>query len=262
VRFELLDLADTDSIAAFCERAKSALTSVDILMCIAGLMMPDGLTRTKEGAETQFAVNYLGHFALVAGLFPLLKAAPNARVVTVSSVANRPVRFDLRDATATRGYSHPADIATGPGCGATATRGHSASVSYALSKLCCLMFAVELAKRSEENGGGVSAFCVHPGFARTRLFDRSYRFTMILLRVIFFIFPIIRQSAKNAALPALFAVTSQKAVSGGYYGPWFTIMGPPRKALMPLRAKNRELRKALWDLSVSLAGLGPDAFHF
>ena len=236
VRFESLDLADTGSIDAFCGRMNAELNELHILMCIAGLMMPDDLRTTKEGAEMQFAVNYLGHFALTAGLFPLLKAAGGSRVVTISSIANRPVRFDLSDATAARGYS--------------------ASISYALSKLCCLMFAVELAERSEKNGWGVTAYGVHPGLARTRLFHRSHGFTMTLLQCIFFILPFIRQSAKNAAKPALFAATSPRAVSGRYYGPWFIgVMGPPRRALAPLRAKNPKLRKALWDLSVSMTGL-------
>jgi len=235
IRFELLDLADTDSIKAFCASMKTELSSLDILMCIAGLMMPDDLRKTKEGVEQQFAVNYLGHYILTAELFPLLKVSPDARVVTFSSIADRPSRFDLSDATAARGYS--------------------ASLSYALSKLCCLMFAVELAKRSEEKGWGVKAFGVHPGLGRTRLFNRSHGFTMTLLQVIFFILPFIRQSAKNAARPALFAATSDKAISGCYYGPLFYFMGPPRMAHMPLRAKNRKLREALWDFSVKLTGL-------
>jgi NAD(P)-dependent dehydrogenase (short-subunit alcohol dehydrogenase family) len=239
VSFELLDLADAESIADFCARIKERLTRLDALMCIAGLMMPDDLIKTANGVEMQFQTNYLGHFALTAGLFPLLKKSPDARVVTISSIANRPARFDLSDATATRGYS--------------------ASVSYALSKLCCLMFAMELAKRSEEHGWGVSAFGVHPGLAKTQLFNRSHGFTMTLLQVIFTILPFIRQSAKNASRPAMFAATSPEAVSGKYYGPWFLgVMGPPRRALIPLRAKNRELRKKLWDLSVSLTGLDID----
>ena len=235
VRFEKLDLADTDSIRSLGEKMRGELSSLDTLMCIAGLMMPDELRKTKEGVEQQFAVNYLGHFMLTAELFPLLKTSADARVVTVCSIADRPARFDLRDATAERGYS--------------------ASVSYALSKLCCLMFAVELAQRSKENGWGVKAYGVHPGLGKTKLFNRSHGFTMTLLQGIFFVFPFIRQSAKNAARPALFAATSEQAVSGCYYGPMFYFMGPPRMALAPLRARNRKLREQLWDRSVSLTGL-------
>jgi NAD(P)-dependent dehydrogenase (short-subunit alcohol dehydrogenase family) len=236
VKFELLDLADLKSVTAFCDKMNTKLTTVDRLMCIAGLMMPDDLRKTKEGVELQFATNYLGHFALTAGLFTLLKKSSDARVVTMSSLANRPKHFDLGNATAEHGYS--------------------ASTSYALSKLCCLMFAIELAKRSEEQDWGISGFGVHPGLAKTQLFNRSHGFTMTLLQVIFFILPFIRQSAKNAARPALFAATSGNAVSGRYYGPWFLgVMGPPRRALMPGRVKNRRLRNDLWNLSVSITGL-------
>ena len=235
IRFELLDLSDMESVNSFCGRVKKTLPSLDILVCVAGQMMPDKLQTTKNGVEMQFAVNYLGHFALTAGLFPLLLSKQGARVVTTSSIASLPIRFDLRDAKAERGYS--------------------ASISYALSKLCCLMFALELAKRSEENGWGIQACGTHPGFARTKLFCRSHGFIMTLLRCVFFIFPFIQQSAKHAAMPALFAATSPKAVSGQYYGPCILgIMGPPCKALVPLRAKKQPLRAALWNLSVSLTG--------
>ena len=236
ISFKLLDLSDLNSVSEFCSIINSELTTVDRLMCIAGLMMPDDLTKTKEGVEMQFATNYLGHFALTSGLFSLLKESNDARVITISSIANKPAHFDLDDATAANGYS--------------------ASISYALSKLCCLMFAIELAKRSDEHGWGISAYGVHPGLAKTQLFNRSRGFTMTLLQVIFFILPFIRQSAKNATRPALFAATSCDAVSGKYYGPWFLgVMGPPRRALIPGRAKNKNLRKKLWDLSVSLTGL-------
>ena len=235
VRFESLNLADLNSIASFCERIKKSETKIDTLMCIAGQMMPDEFVKTKDGVEMQFAVNYLGHFALTAGLFPLLKAGRDPRVVTTSSIANKPLRFKLGDATGELGYS--------------------ASISYAFSKLSCLMFAVEFSKRSEENGWGVKAYAFHPGLARTQLFSRSHGFTMTLLQVIFFILPFIRQSAKHAALPALFAATSEKAVSGSYYGPLLCAVGPPRKALIPPRAKSQALRKSLWNLSVSLTNI-------
>jgi NAD(P)-dependent dehydrogenase (short-subunit alcohol dehydrogenase family) len=200
-------------------------------MCVAGVMMPSGLSLSSQGVERQFAVNYLGHFELVGRLLPLIRKSETPRVVTVSSVANRPLRFDLRDARAERGYS--------------------ASISYALSKLCCLMYAAELGLREPK----IISCCAHPGFARTQLFSHSGHFTMRLLRTIFFVLPFIRQPARAAAAPAIYAATSENAKSGAYYGPMFAIMGPTRRALMPLRAKNRRLRKALWEMSEELTGL-------
>ena len=74
---------------------------------------PDQLRRTdaaKErtvdarGFEAQFATNHLGHFQLTTGLLPALKAANGARVVTVSSGAQRfsDIRWD--DPHFTEGY--------------------------------------------------------------------------------------------------------------------------------------------------------------
>ncbi|MDR3224867.1 MAG: SDR family NAD(P)-dependent oxidoreductase [Clostridiales Family XIII bacterium] len=231
ILFESLDLFDPDSIRSFAERISATHDRIDTILCIAGVMMPDRLKRSSAGVEQQFAVNYLGHYELVGRLMPLLLKSDDPRVVTVSSVANRPVKFDLAAATATRGYD--------------------ASLSYALSKLCCLMYAVELSRREPS----VKACCVHPGFAKTQLFSRSKGFTMRLLQGIFFVVPIIRQSARAAAQPALFAATSPDAVSGAFYGPLFTIAGPPRRALIPRRARNPRLREELWDLSEQLTGV-------
>jgi NAD(P)-dependent dehydrogenase (short-subunit alcohol dehydrogenase family) len=231
VVFEHLDLFRPDSIRTFADSVLASRDRVDMILCVAGVMMPDELETTSAGVERQFAVNYLGHYELVGRLMPLLLKSPDGRVVTVSSIANKPVRFDLGDATASRGYD--------------------ASVSYALSKLCCLMYAVELNRRRP----GVTACCVHPGLARTMLFNRSGGCIMGLLRAIFLVLPFIRQSARAAARPAVYAATSPGAAGGAYYGPLLTIMGPPRPALMPLRARNRRLREELWALSEKLTGV-------
>jgi NAD(P)-dependent dehydrogenase (short-subunit alcohol dehydrogenase family) len=231
VVFAHLDLFDPGSIRTFADGVLATRDCVDMVLCVAGVMMPDGLELSSAGVERQFAVNYLGHYELVGRLMPLLLKSRDGRVVTVSSVANRPARFDLGDATAARGYN--------------------ASVSYALSKLCCLMYAVELSRRRRD----ITVCCVHPGLARTMLFNRSGGFTMNLLRAIFFIVPFIRQSARAAARPAVYAAASPGAVSGAYYGPLLTIMGPPRRALMPLRARDKRLREELWELSERLTGV-------
>ncbi|MDR3305535.1 MAG: SDR family NAD(P)-dependent oxidoreductase [Clostridiales Family XIII bacterium] len=236
VIFEELDLADLDSVRDFARRMTERGGAVDLLMCIAGVMMPDGLQLTKQGFEMQFGVNYLGHYALTGLLLPLLRKGRDARVITVSSIANRPVKFDFADARGEHGYS--------------------ASRSYAFSKLCCLMFAPAFQAHSDRAGWGVKAVAVHPGLARTQLFNRSRGFTMTLLQIIFTVFPFIRQSAGNASRPALYAASSPDAKPGGYYGPWFAAaLGGPHKAATPGRAKNPKYREALWTLSEELTGI-------
>jgi hypothetical protein len=65
----------------------------------AGIMALPELTRTPQGRELQFAVNFLGHFVLTVGLHGAIARAEGARVVSVSSNAHLycPVVFDDLD---------------------------------------------------------------------------------------------------------------------------------------------------------------------
>ena len=55
-----------------------------MLICNAGIMELPELEQVY-GLERQFVVNHLGHFILVNQLLPLVMAAPQGRVVMVSS---------------------------------------------------------------------------------------------------------------------------------------------------------------------------------
>jgi len=91
VRLRRLDLADPGQIAKFA----AEFDAVDILIANAGVMAcPE--TRVGAGWELQFAVNHLGHFALVHHLWPALRRADAARVVSVSSNVrpDAPIRWD------------------------------------------------------------------------------------------------------------------------------------------------------------------------
>ncbi len=89
VRFEQLDLANIKSVQAFADRIKSGHDRLDILINNAGVMVPPQRQVTEDGFELQLGTNYLGHFVLTAGLMPLLKQTPGARVISLSSVAAR-----------------------------------------------------------------------------------------------------------------------------------------------------------------------------
>jgi NAD(P)-dependent dehydrogenase (short-subunit alcohol dehydrogenase family) len=94
---ELLDVADLMSVRDFA--ARFSREPLHMLINNAGIMALPALSRSKEGREMQFATNYLGHFALTLGLYPALKAAGGARVVSVSSSGHllSPVVFDDLD---------------------------------------------------------------------------------------------------------------------------------------------------------------------
>ena len=84
VEVETVELIDPASIDAFAGRFLGSERPLDILINNAGIMAPP-LQRDARGYESQFATNHLGHFQLTARLWPALKRAGKARVVSVSS---------------------------------------------------------------------------------------------------------------------------------------------------------------------------------
>jgi len=223
VSFETLDLADKKSIEKFAGTIKK----LDILVCNAGIMMPTERVMTNYGVESQFGVNYLGHFMLTALLLPLLKKS-KGRVVTVSSMANNPVKFDLHDATGENKY-RPFRL-------------------YALSKLSTLCLALELDKRSRQNNWGITAIPVHPGVVRTKLFSRSLH-PFVIFSLLGTKIPIMSMSSRWASKILLFAATSDKAKSGTFYGPMLWMIGGPRKTKPPKQALDTKKRQELWRFS-------------
>jgi NAD(P)-dependent dehydrogenase (short-subunit alcohol dehydrogenase family) len=236
IRFEILDLADLDSVAAFAARTKAALDSVDCLINNAGVMTPPIRKVSKDGYELQFATNHLGHFALTAHLLPLLRRARKPRVVSLSSVAARGGRIALEDLQAECAY-HPMAV-------------------YSQSKIACLMFALELQRRSEANGWGLASLAAHPGIARTDLLPNGAgrRSAAGLARTyLWFLF----QPAAQGALPILFAATSPHATGGGYYGPTRLneMRGAPGPAKLPDTARDADAARSLWAVSERLSGV-------
>ncbi|HPY42571.1 MAG TPA: SDR family NAD(P)-dependent oxidoreductase, partial [Thiolinea sp.] len=70
-----MDLLDPQSIDAFAERFLASHKTLHILINNAGIMALPELSLDARGYELQFATNHLGHFQLVARLWPALKAA-------------------------------------------------------------------------------------------------------------------------------------------------------------------------------------------
>ena len=97
-----LDLASLESIRDFS--AALSTSPIDILMNNAGIMAPPQ-SQTRDGFETQFGVNHLGHFALTGHLLSGLQKAATPRVVTVSSNAHKVGTMNFENLNAEKGYS-------------------------------------------------------------------------------------------------------------------------------------------------------------
>lgn len=147
VELETLDLTHAASIASFAQQAVSSSRSVSILINSAGVMATP-LMRDADGHEAQFATNHLGHFRLTLALWPALRAAGAARVVSVSSRGHQIAGVDFEDV----------DFRSRP---------YDKWKAYGQSKSANALFAVALDRRGQRDG--VRAYSLHPGQILTDL---------------------------------------------------------------------------------------------
>ena len=236
-----LDLASLASIESFAKEMLAAGRPIDILVNNAGVMAVPARHVTEDGFEMQLGTNHLGHFALTGRLLPLLRASPQARVVTVSSGAHHTgsIRFD--DLQLERGYSRWR--------------------AYSQSKLANLLFAFELQRRSVANGWGIVSNAAHPGSTRTNLQTTGPNMgsgggTNYIERMMRL--PGASQSADRGALPTIYAATDPRAVGGRYYGP-DGLMEMTGKGVSQARRSRRARDEAdavrLWQVSEELTGV-------
>lgn len=134
-----LDLGSLSSVRASADKLLAAGRPFDVIIANAGVMAtPFG--RTVDGFEIQFGINYLGHFALVNWIEPLL--ADDGRLVMVSSQAHRIADVDLADPNFERQAYDP-------------------WVAYGRSKTATSLFAAEFDRRHRDRG--FRAASVMPG---------------------------------------------------------------------------------------------------
>jgi NAD(P)-dependent dehydrogenase (short-subunit alcohol dehydrogenase family) len=240
-----LDLASLASVAALGEELNAEGRPIDILINNAGIMQPPDRETTADGFELQFGGNHLGHFALTGHLLPLLRAAGDAHVTTLSSLAARMGGINFDDLQWEKRYN--------------------ATQAYSQSKSANLMFALELDRRSRQAAWGLTSNAAHPGFAKTNLqlsgpshgkdkpttLERFYRVTRQLT-------PFMWQEVDDAILPALYGAVSPAAEGGAFYGPrglFEAAGGGVTDAKILDRARNEAHNRRLWDDSEQLTGV-------
>ncbi|MBX3211246.1 MAG: SDR family oxidoreductase [Labilithrix sp.] len=136
-----LDLGDLASVRAAARTLLERGDPIHVLINNAGVAGIRGTT--KDGFETAFGTNHLGHFLFTTLLLPRLRESAPARIVNVASKAHyrsRGVPFDALRATTKSATGWP---------------------EYANSKLCNVLFTRELARGRA--GEGVTSYAVHPG---------------------------------------------------------------------------------------------------
>jgi NAD(P)-dependent dehydrogenase (short-subunit alcohol dehydrogenase family) len=207
---------------------------LDLLVNNAGVMAPPR-RETVDGFESQFGTNHLGHFALTGLLLGPLLAAPEPRVVTLSSGAHRLGRMKWDDLQREHGYNN--------------------WLAYGQSKLSNLLFCFELQKRATAHGAGLTSVAAHPGYARTNLqFAGPSAWEGLIMRVTNAVFA---QSAEMGALPTLYAATVPDLPGGSFVGPDGVAeqRGYPHVVSAAGRAYDEEAWRRLWEISEELTGV-------
>eukprot|EP00929_Paragymnodinium_shiwhaense_P116937 TRINITY_DN86_c0_g1_i1.p1 TRINITY_DN86_c0_g1~~TRINITY_DN86_c0_g1_i1.p1 ORF type:complete len:266 (-),score=40.83 TRINITY_DN86_c0_g1_i1:262-1059(-) len=241
------------SVRAFAKDFDARYAKLDILVNNAGIMaQPE--EQSKDGHDIQFQSNYLAHFLLTELLWSKLlaatasKPAEPARVVHHASAVHwiGAVKFDR-----TAMSMPPASWWAVPAWKLVKRFGGYPEGNwrrYCMSKLCNILFGLELQRRIEANGLGdrvMSVMC-HPGYASTQLQvvagnagsmknwqERNKNMA---------------QSAADGALPLLRCCVDPSARGGVYYGPGGKNerTGPPVECKIGRHGRNPRMAADLW----------------
>lgn len=213
-----LDLANIMNIKSAAEVIRRRHAQIDILINNAGVMSRQR-QETRDGFELTFGVNHLGTFALTQALLPLIKAAPEGRILTLSSALHY------------RGQMQWDDLQY-------QSRPYKAWDAYNQSKLANVLMTKALARRLD--GTNASAWALHPGVVGTELGREYPRWIMSLAKVFML-------SPEKGARCSLFVASEPQlpAQNGAYF--------EQCKAKKPAAAALSEAdQERLWKLSEQL----------
>jgi NAD(P)-dependent dehydrogenase (short-subunit alcohol dehydrogenase family) len=211
------DLGALKQVRALAAQVEAALgpLPLDVLLNNAGVFETERHL-SADGHERTMAVNHLAPFLLTKLLLPKVEAAPQGRVVNVSSMAHARGRLDLKDFDE----------------GRTIERRFDGYAAYATSKLCNVYFTHALARRLK-NGATTSA--LHPGVIHTKLLTTGFSMQGAPLETG-------TRTSLYCALEPKLAKVNGKYFSDGHEVP------------CAAHAHDEALEEGLWDLSERLVG--------
>lgn len=217
------DLRSLAQLHRLAEAFTARYPRLDVLINNAGVIMPQRVL-TDDGYETTFQVNYLAQFYLTQLLLNELEKSPQGRVINLSSSVYRAGKFDPDNLQGERRFS--------------------TIRAYAASKLCVLLFTIELARRLHPTR--VTANAAHPGIVRTPMMRGAEGvFRAISLAAL----PFSRSPEKGAATSLFLAGSPDVAWASGQY---FVDAAPKNITSADNTPENRDL---LWNLSMDACRL-------
>ena len=184
----------------------------------------------------QMGTNVVGHFKFTALLFDLCKAAPQCRIVVVSSNGHRYVRsIDFDDFNKTKSYI-PWN-------------------SYYETKLGNLLFVRKLNRIIQERGvTSVIAVACHPGISFTNLGNH-----LSIAKYFGFLVKAVIQSSEMGAKPTVLAAIDENAKADGYAGPsgCFELSGEPKwDCYVNPSVESKDLQDQLWNKCEDITKVG------
>lgn len=219
VFFKHLDLSSCRSIRQFTDEIIKSESRLDILVNNAGaLLLPPN--QTEDGFLLIMQTNYLGPFLLTQLLLDLMKKTLNSRIVNVSSIGAKLAKsFDVQDI--------------------------STANSYIKTKLCNILFTIELAERLK--GTSVTTYSLHPGVVKTEI-TRNY--SMCIQHLGEILFRIFMKTAREGAQTTIYCSVTEniESLSGRHFHDCHVVK-------TYRAARNPELPKQLWEMTENLLHL-------
>ena len=136
---ESVDVSNKAAVIKFASNALKEFKNIDLLINNAGVMNPP-FSLTKQGFESQFSVNYLGHFMLTKLLLNSLGKVEKSKIVNVSSLAAEKATIDFDSFRNDKNYDK----------------------AYGQSKLALLLFTFKLNEYLKDQKHSSLVFSAHP----------------------------------------------------------------------------------------------------
>ncbi len=226
VYFFPADLSLMSEVRRLAHEVSERFDKLDVLVNNAGVFLKE-YEETPDGFEKTFALNHLAPFLLTVLLMPSLRAAPAARIITVSSIAERQGKLHRDDPMLRDNYG-----------------GWKA---YAQSKLANVLFSYHLADLLKDTD--ITANTLHPGAVATNFGHNNSGWVGWLFKLLA---PVMRSADKGSETVRYLAASPEvEGVSGKYF--------VDCKAKPSSKASFDEQDQAwLWEKSAALVGLRED----
>lgn len=130
IQLELADFNSIKSLKYFIVSFKKRYSSLDILINNAGLLKAK-ITKTNDGFESMFQVNYLAPFILTNSLVDLLKSGNNPHIINIALPSEK-LRLDFDDIQSMKNFRPMTNLLK--------------------TKLCFFLFSIELSNRINNLG--------------------------------------------------------------------------------------------------------------